>query len=231
MPKSFYTNKSRIPKWYRKRIKNFDTLSDVQALYEYTYLKLAERVRKLSKKIGKHIQMPRKLEQKDITPYDIAYLESIQVKELPVFEGDEAEFYIDKLITFTDELTTALSQEWRDLAEKPTKTYSSKRYAKLLSFASNIRAAGDLIINTLNDIKQTAQQRQSVYEYFLKGNKYRSLQREIETAIRHYSTQLGDFSAVSAITNALLTGPMAIQDSIRSDDLSDIDSEEEEDFY
>ena len=50
MAKGRVLTKSQIPKWYIKRIHNFEQLSDTQAVYYYERIKAENRVRLAKKK-------------------------------------------------------------------------------------------------------------------------------------------------------------------------------------
>lgn len=52
MARQTITQKTMIPKWYTKRIKEFETLTENEAIFEYEALKLRERQRKYARKAG-----------------------------------------------------------------------------------------------------------------------------------------------------------------------------------
>lgn len=87
MAKKIVNTKIEIPKWYTKRIKNFETLTENEALFEYESLKLRERYRKTAKKLKKEGYIVEKVAPKIVRPSaviqsDIDYLKRIEIETI-----------------------------------------------------------------------------------------------------------------------------------------------------
>ena len=83
MAKKIVNTKTDIPKWYTKRIKNFETLTENEALFEYESLKLRERYRKTARILKKQGYIVEKVAPKIVRPSaviqsDIDYLKRIE---------------------------------------------------------------------------------------------------------------------------------------------------------
>lgn len=83
MAKKIVNTKIQIPKWYTKRIKNFEKLTENEALFEYESLKLRERYRKTANKLKKEGFIVEKIAPKIARPHsviesDINYLKRIE---------------------------------------------------------------------------------------------------------------------------------------------------------
>ena len=79
MARKVYSTKSQIPKWYRRRIHNFEDLTDKQALYEYERIKIQERVRRARKR-GKEYKLEPFKPVSQIGSYDIEYLRKLNLR-------------------------------------------------------------------------------------------------------------------------------------------------------
>ena len=83
MARKNVTTKADISSWYVKRIKNFENLTEQEALFEYEAIKLRERYRKQAKtlqKKGKSVQTvaPKIVRPSAVTPSDVDYLKRIE---------------------------------------------------------------------------------------------------------------------------------------------------------
>lgn len=74
------TEKSQIPKWYQKQIKNFNKLTPNQAIYEYELIKLQRRAGKeFGNFLKGYYQRPKVVRQKDIE--EIRQFRGIKLKK------------------------------------------------------------------------------------------------------------------------------------------------------
>ena len=246
MAKGQVLTKSQIPKWYVKKIRNFEELSDIQARYYYERIKAEERIKSAAKK-GYLYELEPALPASKITEYDIADLESIrgqvlynptnaerytnlkengEVNELN--REQEAQKYLTDLIDYTEQKAEEAAQGWIEL-----KKYKSKKNRGHISkggewLANNTRAAGDKIINAIQKIMSDAEKSVQVYKYYLQGEKYQATRMEIERVLAASTTATGNYSDVNAFVNEFQLQPKSIDESIKSDSLIDDNLSEEE---
>lgn len=80
MARKAYSTKSQIPKWYRRRIHDFEHLTDKQALYEYERIKIQERVRRARKR-GREYKLEPFKPVSQVGSYDLEYLRKLNLRQ------------------------------------------------------------------------------------------------------------------------------------------------------
>lgn len=224
MSQRFIYEKSQIPKSYKKRIKRFSDLTDIQAIYYYERIKLEDRVER-ARKEGYFYELQERLSPSEITPYDIAEIQAITTKDIRssgiIDREKEARQYLEDLIDYTLQKAEEAAQGWIEL-----KRYKSKKNRGHISrggewLANNTRAAGDKIVNTIRRVMSDAEKSVQVYKYYLKGEKYQATRMEIERVLAASTTATGNYSDVNAFINEFELTPKPIDESINSDSLID----------
>lgn len=71
-----------IPKWYTKRIKNFEILREKEALFEYESLKIQERARKQAKKLNVTYKKHKIVRPSTVIASDIQILKDIELESI-----------------------------------------------------------------------------------------------------------------------------------------------------
>lgn len=113
MAKKSVTTKIQIPKWYVKRIKGFERLTENEALFEYEALKLRERQRKYASKAGiKGYRAPQIPRPSYVTSSDVSYLKQITPSEVKL----SATTGFDRLVEPTSSIYAGEREAWK--AEK-----------------------------------------------------------------------------------------------------------------
>ena len=228
MPRKHIYLKQEIPKWYKKRIKDFEELNDIQAIYYYERIKLEDRVRKARKKGYQYNLEPRK-EKEQITQYDVADVEAITRADFTKTYGnfEEAEYWLNQLEEYTLTEAENQAQGWIDL-----KAYKSKDRGGPSKggqwLAENTRRAGDKIVNKIEEIKSNQQRSIQVYEYYLKGTKFQAMKKRVEKVLADSNTATGKYGELNQFLQALSTSPITAKESQQSEALGQESSEDDE---
>lgn len=231
MPRKFIYTKSEIPKWYKKRIKDFESLNDIQAVYYYERIKMEERVRRARKDGYRYNPAPRKAKE-EITQYDIAETEAITRTDFSKTYSnfEEADYWLNELKWFTHDEAENQAQGWIDLkAYKSTdRTGVSKSGAWL---AENTREAGRRIMQRIEQIRDDQSRAIQVYEYHLKGSKFQAMKKHIEQVLADSNTGTGKYGLLNEFLSELSVAPLSVRESQQSDALGQEYDEDEDSDY
>ena len=142
MPKKLVTEKTQIPKWYKRRIKQFEKLSEEEALFEYEALKLQERARKYAKKAGIEYKKLEIVRPKTVIESDIKYVREVSLErvkqavkekeriikpEAPIYDYERVEWKEQKFPEYRYE-DIDWYDDYMDDYELPDKPRKEKQY-------------------------------------------------------------------------------------------------------
>ena len=213
------TTKSQIPLSARKAIKNFSSLTDNQAIFEYELNKLKRRARSISKEAAKilnNIIRPRTVYKKDIQT-----LRNLRGKELKsVVEASTATEYADEYelaIEIFDKLIEQVEAE-RDAAIVSYSSYRSGRTRSAKSrvwITDNITRGADKLLQLIETVRATPEDEVSFYRS-LDQTKLSMLQDAVSEYMAglYYQTEasLNSYMMSSKIYQILSSGPVSMGD-------------------
>lgn len=108
MAKKIVNTKMDIPKWYTKRIKNFEILREKEALFEYESIKIQERARKQAKKLNIVYNKSKIVRPSTVIASDIQTLKDIEIEDIK-----EAVKTNKPIVPYTSILYAAERVEWK----------------------------------------------------------------------------------------------------------------------
>ena len=213
------TKKSDIPKSAQKAIKNFSSLTENQAIFEYELNKLKRRARRISKeapKIFENIIRPKTVYKKDIQE-----LRNLRGKELQsVVEATQVTEYADEYELakeFFDKLIEQVEAE-RDAAIISYSSYRSGRTRSAKSrawIADNITRGIEKLLQLINTLRSAPEDEVNFYRS-LDQTKLSTLQDAVSEYMAglYYQTEssLNSYMMNSRIYQILSSGPVSMGD-------------------
>lgn len=234
MPRKQVYTKSQIPKWYKRRIKQLEELSDIEAIYEYERIKLEERVRRARKK-GYQYNLEPRIPRGQRTAYDIADVQAItsaDIRQVQVYNRvQEAEYWFSQLKDYVYQESENQAEGWIETRTYKRGANKGSSYKSGSWLAENVRKAGRDIIRAIDKIMSDASTMTSVYNFYLVGSKYQTLTDRIQKVLADSNTAAGKYGLLNSFLSELSMKPMTAEEGQRSDALSTEDADEYDDDY
>lgn len=218
------TEKSQIPKSQRSRIKNFEKLTNNQAIFEYEFNKLIRRAKRAGVKLPPIFRPPRVTKEaiKQIADIRGSKLQQFEKKETPIDEPADA---LEQARAFIEAVKEEIIND-RDSAIVSYSSYRSgrTRTAKSRSWITdNINRASNMLINLLNSITSSDEQMLTFAKRFMENDtELANLQDAIKEYIMNSYSVIDTSSYLnsSEVYRILVGRPLTLQES---KDLSDND--------
>lgn len=223
MPRKQVYTKSQIPKWYRRRIKGFEELSDIDVVYEYERIKLEERIRRAKKK-GFQYNLESRIPRGQRTAYDIAEVEAItsaDIRKVQVNNRvEEADYWLSQLEDYVETTSEEIAQGWIE-----AKRYKSRNRGGVSRsgawLANNTREAGRRLNRAIETVRADASKVPKVYEYYLVGSKYQQTAQRIEKILADSDTATGRYNLLNAFISEFTLTPMGVKEGMQDDSLTE----------
>lgn len=223
MPRTFIVSKSEIPKWYKRRIKEFEELSDVEAVYEYERIKLEERVRRARRK-GYQYNLEPRIPRGQRTAYDIADVQAItsaDIRKVQVYNRvEEAQYWLSQLEDYVENTAEEIAQGWIE-----AKRYKSRNNGGAsrsgIWLANNVREAGRRLVQVIETIRSDGTKSPKVYEFYLVGSKYKQTAQRIEKILADSNTATGRYNLLNSFISEFTLTPMGVKEGMQDDSLTE----------